>query len=163
MVRLAHYPHNENMLRVADSLGLMVWAEIPVYWTIDFASKEVLAKAESQLQEMITRDRNRANIIIWSVGNETPPGKERLAFMSILARHAKELDSTRIIAAALENSGLNGEQIVKDELTAFTDIIAVNQYIGWYGGLPDNCRNVKWAANNKPFFLVKLLLKPLVV
>ena len=58
MVRLAHYPHNENMTRVADSLGLLVWSEIPVYWTIDFGSAEVLAKAKMQLNEMITRDRN---------------------------------------------------------------------------------------------------------
>jgi beta-glucuronidase len=28
----------------------------------------------------------------------------------------------------------------------------VNQYIGWYGGLPDNCRKVKWAPNAKPMF-----------
>jgi len=152
MVRLAHYPHNENMTRVADSLGLLVWSEIPVYWTIDFGSAEVLAKAKTQLNEMITRDRNRASIIIWSVGNETPPGEKRLAFMSALATNAKALDSTRIIAAALENFGVNGELVVRDELGAFTDIIAVNQYIGWYGGLPDNCRKVKWAKNAKPMF-----------
>jgi beta-glucuronidase len=152
MVRLAHYPHNENMTRVADSLGLLVWSEIPVYWTINFGSKEVLEKAATQLQEMIARDRNRVSIIIWSVGNETPPGKERLSFMSDLAKKAKAMDATRLIGAALENFGLNGEQVVKDELAAYTDIIAVNQYIGWYGGLPDNCRKVQWAAYNKPFF-----------
>jgi beta-glucuronidase len=152
MLRLAHYPHNENMTRVADSLGFIVWSEIPVYWTIDFGSAEVLAKAQKQLQEMITRDRNRASVIIWSVGNETPPGDKRLAFMSTLAKNAKQLDSTRLVAAALENFGLNGEQVVQDELGKFTDIIAVNQYIGWYGGLPDYCRNVKWAYNPKPMF-----------
>ncbi len=152
MVRLAHYPHSENMTRVADSLGLMVWSEIPVYWTIDFGNDAVLAKAQTQLTEMITRDRNRASIVIWSVGNETPPGDERLAFMSTLAKNARILDNTRLIAAALENFGLNGEQVVKDKLGDYTYIIAVNQYIGWYGGLPDNCRKVKWAPNAKPMF-----------
>jgi len=86
------------------------------------------------------------------VGNETPPGDKRLAFMSALAIEAKVLDSTRIIAAALENFGVNGELVVRDELGAFTDIIAVNQYIGWYGGFPDNCRKVIWAKNEKPMF-----------
>ncbi len=33
-VRLAHYPHNRHMTRVADELGMLVWSEIPVYWTI---------------------------------------------------------------------------------------------------------------------------------
>src|ERR1700712_5309013 len=46
MVRLAHYPHDEKMTRLADSLGLFVWSEIPVYWTIDFSSAAVLGKAQ---------------------------------------------------------------------------------------------------------------------
>src|SRR6185312_14304673 len=33
-VRLAHYPHGEEMTRAADRMGLLVWSEIPVYWTI---------------------------------------------------------------------------------------------------------------------------------
>src|SRR4029079_16816588 len=84
MVRLAHYPHNENMTRTADSLGLLVWSEIPVYWTIDFGNEEVLQKAKTQLNEMISHDRNRASIIIWSVGNETPVNETRTKFMSTL-------------------------------------------------------------------------------
>ena len=31
-VRLAHYPHSEVTLRLADEMGLIVWSEIPVYW-----------------------------------------------------------------------------------------------------------------------------------
>ncbi len=46
-VRLAHYPHNEHMARVADELGLMVWAEVPVYWTIQWENPETLANAKS--------------------------------------------------------------------------------------------------------------------
>ena len=30
---LPHYSHNEHMARVDEELGLMVWEEIPVYWT----------------------------------------------------------------------------------------------------------------------------------
>jgi beta-glucuronidase len=73
--------------------------------------------------------------------------------MSALVMRAKELDATRLIAAALENFGLNGVQTVEDPLGEFTDIIAVNQYIGWYGGLPDNSRKVIWKTKyNKPLF-----------
>ena len=74
-VRLAHYPHNENMLRAADEMGLLVWAEIPVYWTIDWGNPSTLENARRQLGEMIARDRNRASAVIWSVGNETPEGR----------------------------------------------------------------------------------------
>ena len=154
MVRLAHYPHNENMTRTADSLGLLVWSEIPVYWTIDFTSAEVLQKAKTQLVEMITRDRNRVSIIIWSVGNETPVHTARTAFMSELAKTAKALDQTRLVSAALENHGAGGFQTTEDPLGQYTDIIAINEYIGWYGsGLPNAAQKVKWAMKwDKPLF-----------
>ena len=71
-VRLAHYPHNENMVRTAERMGLMVWSEIPVYWTIKWEDPGTYKNAENQLTDMITRDKNRANVIIWSVANETP-------------------------------------------------------------------------------------------
>jgi len=71
-VRLAHYPHNENMARMADKMGLLLWEEIPVYWSIDFTNNRTLENARNQLTEVITRDKNRASVIIWSMANETP-------------------------------------------------------------------------------------------
>ncbi|KOS04607.1 beta-glucuronidase [Flavobacterium akiainvivens] len=154
MVRLAHYPHNEHMVRVADSLGILVWSEIPVYWTIDFKSKEVLAKAKNQLTEMITRDRNRASVIIWSVGNETPVSDARTTFMSNLALTAKKLDPSRLVSAALEVSHKDGVNHVDDPLGQYTDIVSLNEYLGWYGSTPDQCRTARWTvAYNKPFFI----------
>ena len=154
MVRLAHYPHNENMIRAADSLGILVWSEIPVYWTIDFTSAAVLAKAKQQLTEMITRDRNRASVIIWSVGNETPLSDARTSFMRQLIQTAKQHDNTRILSAALETHTINGVITVDDPLGQYTDIVSINEYLGWYGGLPDNCRTAKWDIKyNKPFFI----------
>ena len=50
-VRLAHYPHNEHMARVADELGLMVWEEIPVYWAIQWENADTLHLAQAQLTE----------------------------------------------------------------------------------------------------------------
>lgn len=153
MVRLAHYPHNEAMTKVADSLGILVWSEIPVYWTIDFANAAVLNKAKQQLLEMIRRDRNRASIVIWSVGNETPVHEARTKFMSELVFRAKSLDNTRLISAALEVHNVNGTQTIDDPLGQYTDIVSVNEYLGWYGGLPNNCRHAKWAVKyDKPLF-----------
>jgi beta-glucuronidase len=156
MVRLAHYPHDEAMTRTADSLGIMVWSEIPVYWTINFGSAEVLSKAKTQLREMITRDHNRASIIIWSVGNETPISQTRTDFMHNLIRAAKGLDSTRMISAALEvnYAALNNVNVVDDPLGRFVDLVAFNEYLGWYGGLPDQCRKTSWSTPyNKPLFI----------
>jgi beta-glucuronidase len=156
MVRLAHYPHDESITRLADSLGIMVWSEIPVYWTINFTSAAVLDKAKAQLDEMITRDHNRASIIIWSVGNETPVSTARTNFMHSLITSARQMDNTRMISAALEvnyNSGKN-MNVIDDPLGEFVDLVAFNEYLGWYGGLPDKCRTTNWSTiYNKPLFI----------
>ena len=153
MARLAHYPHNENMVRLADSLGILIWSEIPVYWTIDFSSAEVLQKAKQQLHEMISRDHNRASVIIWSVGNETPVNETRTKFMSELVTTARLMDNSRLISAALQSHTDQGVIIVDDPLGAYTDIVAVNEYLGWYGGLPSACRLAKWNITfAKPLF-----------
>lgn len=156
MVRLAHYPHDEAMTRKADSLGILVWSEIPVYWTIAFGNPAVLDKAKAQLQEMITRDHNRASIIIWSVGNETPISQTRTDFMHSLITRAKELDPTRMISAALEvnYTALKNNNVVDDPLGQFVDLVAFNEYLGWYGGMPDKCRTTNWSTPyNKPLFI----------
>ncbi len=44
MVRLAHYPHNEYMIHLAEKMGIMVWDEIPVYQQIEFSAPEWLIK-----------------------------------------------------------------------------------------------------------------------
>jgi len=152
-VRLAHYPHNEHMVRVADSLGLLIWSEIPVYWTIDFTSDEVFEKAKGQLWEMITRDRNRASVIVWSVGNETPVSPVRTRFMSRLVEAARQIDPTRLVSAALEVNHVDGVNVIDDPLGEYTDIVAVNEYLGWYGGSPASCRTMQWKVKyDKPLF-----------
>ena len=156
MVRLAHYPHDENMTRVADSMGILVWSEIPVYWTIDFTNPAVLQKAKQQLAEMISRDQNRASIIIWSVGNETPVSSARTEFMSQLIQSARQLDPSRLVSAALEvkYDSQKDLRLVDDPLGKYVDLVAFNEYLGWYGGSPLSCRTANWGTvYRKPLFI----------
>lgn len=150
-VRLAHYPHNEHMLRLADRMGLLVWEEIPVYWTINFGNPATLASAQQQLGEMITRDRNRASVIVWSVANETPPSGPRNAFLSALINQARAQDPTRLISAALETHLEAGTNVVSDSIGEQLDLIAFNQYRGWYGGSLHDAPQAVWDVRfNKP-------------
>ena len=145
-VRLAHYPHSENMVRVAEEMGIMVWSEIPVYWTIAFDNPETYANAERQLVDNITRDHNRANVIIWSVANETPLGESRLSFLTRLIGKARELDPSRLVSAAMEKIENPGRQLtVEDPLLEVADLISFNQYVGWYDGTPEKCDEVTWS------------------
>ena len=157
-VRLAHYPHNEQMLRAADEMGLLVWSEIPVYWTIDWNSPDTYANAQNQLEEMIARDHNRACIIIWSVANETPRSPERLDFLGRLIARTRALDATRLVSAAMEkDETAPGRMTLADELMELTDLLSFNQYVGWYDGDVEKCDRVQWTFPvEKPVILSEL-------
>ena len=157
-VRLAHYPHNEEMVRMADEMGMLVWSEIPVYWTIAWNDPDTYANAENQLCEMIARDHNRASIIIWSVANETPRSPERLAFLGRLIDKTRELDPTRLVSAAMEKDETSpGQLTLVDELMYKTDLLSFNQYVGWYDGDADKCDRVVWTFPvEKPVILSEL-------
>lgn len=151
-VRLAHYTHNRHTLRAADELGLLIWSEIPVYWNLEFANPDVLEMAKQRMREMIYRDQNRASIIFWSLGNETPISEERTQFFRNLNTYVKSLDETRLTTAALVFAGDEIQQLaekyffptlqgktfdtwdipIEDPLAEIVDVAAINQYFGWY-------------------------------
>lgn len=131
--RLAHYPHTEYMSRLADEMGLLLWEEIPVYWTIDWKNEATFNNAAQQLSDLITRDQNRASVIVWSVGNETPLSPERFTFMSGLVDKVRVVDKSRLVSAALEVHQVEGKRIVvNDSLGSKLDIASFNEYVGWY-------------------------------
>lgn len=144
-VRLAHYPHNRHITRLADEMGIMVWSEIPVYWTILWENALTFQNAAFQLTENIVRDKNRASIILWSIANETPLSEPRLDFLKGLLDTVKMLDPTRLTTAAMERHYIDETtQMIDDPLGEFVDVLGCNEYIGWYDGLPEKCDNIQW-------------------
>ena len=156
-VRLAHYPHNEHMVRLADKMGILVWEENPVYWTISWDNPDTYKNAENQLSEVISRDKNRASVIIWSMANETPTSEPRNEFLNKLASFTRKTDNTRLISAALEQSDYNNNphiRTIDDPFADVVDILSFNQYIGWYDGLPEKCSSISWKIDqNKPVLI----------
>lgn len=145
-MRLAHYPHTEKAAKIADRMGVMLWEEIPVYWAISFSNSKSYENAENQLTELIERDKNRASVVIWSVGNENADTDERLHFMSSLAIKAKQLDNTRLVSAACL---VDGERLmIRDRLEQYLDIIGLNEYYGWYA--PDFNELIQLLDNSNP-------------
>jgi beta-glucuronidase len=153
-VRLAHYPHDETMLRAADRMGLLVWSENPVYWALQFDNPKVLAKAAQQLDEEIGTSRNHASIILWSMANETPANDARTQFIATLAAHARELDPSRLITAALLVRAEGHTKIIDDPLGKALDVIGFNEYIGWYEQTPQGADTTNWRVDYQ---------KPLIV
>lgn len=145
-VRLTHYPHARLAARVADEVGLLLWEEVPVYWAIAFDEPDTLADATNQVAELVRRDRNRASVVVWSVGNENPDSDERLAFMTTLAATARALDPTRLVSAAclVDPDG----PVIADRLTEVIDLIGVNEYYGWYD--PDVAKLGRLFESSRP-------------
>ncbi|HOD26318.1 MAG TPA: glycoside hydrolase family 2 TIM barrel-domain containing protein [Bacteroidales bacterium] len=153
-VRLAHYPHNEHMVRAAEEMGLMVWSEIPVYWTIAWDNPDTYQNASNQLRDMMERDKNRCAVVVWSVANETPHSESRDKFLIGLANQVREKDDSRLLSMAMEVTGQgNNISRVRDNMSDYVDIISVNTYLGWYGGSLDAILSRTWEIPyDKPVF-----------
>lgn len=155
-VRLAHYPHSEEMVRLADEMGLMVWAEVPVYWTISWTNADTYNNAQSQLSDLIIRDKNRSSVIIWSIGNETPVSEPRNMFMGKLVTVARSLDDTRLVAAALEIHRNGNNVVVEDPLCDKLDLVSFNEYAGWYWSNTKDMLNYQFDIKfNKPVVITE--------
>ena len=145
-VRLAHYPHNENMARVADKMGLLLWEEVPVYWGNDWTNPKTLEVAEEQMRDLVDRDKNRAAVALWSLSNETPISPERTDFLKSMAAYTRQLDSTRLITSAMNERKYDGPntRVEDDPLGEFLDVLGVNEYVGWYDGPPEDADRLEW-------------------
>jgi beta-glucuronidase len=157
-VRLAHYPHSEAMLRMADQMGVLVWEEVPVYWTIQWENPATLRNAKNQLNELIARDHNRAALIIYSVANETPISEARNKFLSQLIQQAHSSDPTRLVSAALQNSesGDAGRLSIEinDPIASELDVMGDNEYIGWYTHRIADLDTTDWTSKyDKPLIM----------
>ncbi|HEY2457794.1 MAG TPA: glycoside hydrolase family 2 TIM barrel-domain containing protein [Candidatus Acidoferrum sp.] len=157
-VRLAHYPHNEAILRMADQMGILVWEEVPVYWTIQWENPETLRNAQNQLRELIARDHNRAALIVYSVANETPISEARNQFLHQLIQQAHTSDRSRLVSAALQaNESQEGDRLsirINDPIADELDVMGNNEYIGWYSHRIADLDRTDWTSTyEKPLIM----------
>ena len=131
-VRMSHYPHHPYVLDLCDSLGLIVWEEIPVVNTV--GREAFIKNAVTMMDEMIHRDINHASIIFWGVGNEYYRKffpKEELEYClkttAATNARAKLLDPYRLTIQAQND-------LANDLIMPITDVQARNRYLGWYEG-----------------------------
>jgi beta-glucuronidase len=156
MVRLAHYPHNENMIRLAEKMGIMVWDEIPVYQQIEFSMPGVSDKMDLMMREMVDRDKNRCGVIVWSLSNETSPSPARDKALVNLTDKCRHLDSTRLITSVINDEKYSNNAVnVWDTLYRHFDIISLNEYMGWYVPWQGRPGDVKWSfvCKDKPIVI----------
>ena len=154
MIRLAHYPQNEYIVRLAEQMGLMLWEEIPVWQGIDFKDSSTRLKAQRMYTEMLLRDRNRCALTFWGVANETAPSESRNAFLKSLVELCHKMDTTRLITAAFDLPKLNSETNafeMEDDFIENLGVVSINKYMGWYHRWPMSPSEIRWnVALDKP-------------
>lgn len=130
-IRLAHYQQSPIVLHLCDSLGIMVWEEIP--WCRGGLGGEVYqSQAKRMLVNMIEQHYNHPSVIIWGLGNENDwPGdfpefdKDRIrSFMQSLNDLAHQLDPSR--KTAIRRC---------DFCSDIVDVYSPSIWAGWYRGI----------------------------
>jgi beta-galactosidase len=137
-IRFAHYQQAEYLYSQCDTMGFVIWAEIPF---VNTYTGEEGDNAKQQLEELIKQNYNHPSIYVWGLHNEVY-GKTAADFPAVLTRQlndmAKMLDPYRYTVAV---SGY-GEMDRSTNLN--TDIQGMNRYYGWYEGKIGDLE--KWAT-----------------
>jgi len=157
MIRLAHYPQNEYIVRTAEKMGFLLWEEIPIWQGIDFENEKTKEKAGNMMREMVLRDKNRCALAFWGVANETQPSAARNAFIRHLIATCKSVDTTRLMTAAFDLVRFNRETqtfVMDDPFVKELDVVAVNKYLGWYHPWPVSPDKAIWdVAKGQPLII----------
>lgn len=125
-IRFAHYQQAERIYAKCDSIGFMVWAEIPF---VNRVSTREGDNAKQQLTELIRQNYNHPSIYIWGLHNEVyTPYNYTVSLTTELNDLAKTEDPYRLTAS------VNGYSVVNQESNLNADVQGINHYFGWYGG-----------------------------
>lgn len=123
-VRFAHYQQSDYLYSRCDTLGLIIWAEIPCVNRVTGYETE---NAQSQLRELIRQSFNHPSIYVWGLHNEVyQPHEYTAALTRSLHDLAKTEDPDRYTVS------VNGYGHMDHPVNLNADIQGMNRYFGWY-------------------------------
>lgn len=123
-VRFAHYQQSDYLYSRCDSLGLIIWAEIPF---VNRVSGEEAENCRNQLREMIRQSFNHPSIYVWGLHNEVyQPHQYTRELTQSLHDLAKTEDPDRYTVS------VNGYGYMEHPVNLVADIQGMNRYFGWY-------------------------------
>ncbi len=144
-IRLGHYQQSRIVLDLCDSLGILVWEEIP--WCRGGLGGPIYqTQAKRMLTNMIEQHYNHPSIIIWGLGNENDwPGdftefdqQKIRAFMKELNDLSHQLDPSR-------STAIRRCDFCRD----IVDVYSPSIWAGWYRGDYTEYKDVSLAEFNK--------------
>lgn len=149
-IRLGHYQQSDLVLHLCDSLGILVWEEIP-WCRGGLGGDKYQRQAEQMLTNMITQHRNHPSVILWGLGNENDwrgdfPTFEKdsiRGLMGKLNRLAHQLDNSR-------KTTIRRCEFCSD----ITDVYSPSIWAGWYSGtMKDYRKMTEEAIKRYPHFI----------
>lgn len=142
-IRLAHYQQAEYFYSKCDSLGLLVWAEIPFVNQVTTFETE---NAVQQMTELIRQNYNHPSIYTWGLHNEVySPFEQTIPLTTQLHDLSKSEDPDRYTVA------VSGYNTIDATANNNADLQGINHYFGWYGGRIGDIENwVKKAEKEFP-------------
>ena len=175
--RTSHYPYSEEILDYADAHGIVVIAETAavgmnatvaavlgtridrVYGPEAISDRTAQTHAQA-IRELVARDRNRPSVVIWSIANEPESHTDdAVRYFEPLFELARRLDDTRPVGFVNVQFSPAGQC----KLAAFSDVIMINRYYGWYvhtGDLANaedalDAELTEWAKEGKPVLVTE--------
>lgn len=149
-IRLGHYQQSSVFLNLCDSIGLLVWEEIP-WCRGGLGGDKYKSQAREMMTNMINQHRDHPSIILWGLGNENDwpndfsefDEKKIQTFMSELNDLAHQLDPTR-------KTSIRRCDFCKD----IPDVYSPSIWAGWYRGIYTEYKEIteKEIARVKHFF-----------
>jgi len=150
-IRFAHYQQAEYLYSKCDSIGFVIWAEIPF---VNAVSGKESDNAKQQLTELIRQNFNHPSIYVWGVHNEVY-GKTPGDYTAVLTRELNDIVKTE--DPDRYSASVSGYGEMNRPTNLNTDIQGMNRYYGWYEGkAPDLEEWVKGLENRYPDNLVML-------
>lgn len=142
-LRLSHYQHGDYTYNYCDSVGIIVYTEIPAINYMSDAGNPLQIyqhNAASQLYELIRQQYNHPCVMYWGLCNEIRQSKTNVDIVPVLKALndlAHNEDPTRLTTLAHDKAG--DDQITTNyKEWELPDVIAVNKYVGWYEGSKNN-------------------------
>lgn len=129
-IRLAHYPQSRIVLNLCDSLGILVWEEIP--WCRGGIGGEVYKEqARRMLTNMIDQHFNHPAAIIWGLGNENDwPGDQPDFDKQAIHRFMSELNDLSHRLDPSRKTAIRRCSFCSD----IVDVYSPSIWAGWYRG-----------------------------
>nr|WP_306435446.1 glycoside hydrolase family 2 TIM barrel-domain containing protein [Phocaeicola coprophilus] len=123
-VRIAHYQQSDYIYSRCDTLGLIIWAEIPF---VNRVTGQEWDNVHQQMRELIRQSFNHPSIYVWGIHNEVyHPHGYTAALTQSVHDLCKLEDPDRYTVA------VNGYGHAEHPVNGNTDIQGMNRYFGWY-------------------------------